>query len=80
MDGGYKIPSCFSDCFPSHWGGCDATGLRLLLSSHSDLEFLWLSQRGLLGLVQVEKEHLEHGVEKLIFAFCEEKSKSSVLV
>lgn len=31
-------------------------------------------------LVQVEKEHLGHRVEAIIFPFCEEKSKSSVLV
>lgn len=30
--------------------------------------------------VQVEKEHLGHRVEAIIFPFCEEKSKSSVLV
>lgn len=75
-----QTPSCFSGCFPPHWVGCDARGLGLLFSSHSALGFLWHSQRAHLGLVQVEKEHLEHRVEKLIFHFCEEKSKSSLLV
>lgn len=75
-----KSSAGFLSVFPIPWVGCDATGLRLLFSPHSALGFLGHSQRAHLGLVQVEKEHLEHRVEKLIFPFCEEESKSSVLV
>jgi len=78
MDGVYKIPACFSGCVSqpigSRRGGCDAAGIGSLVSPC--LSF------GVPGSILAPEEQLlkEHRVEKLVFPFGEEKSKSSVLV
>lgn len=56
------------------WVGCDARAQIAVLFPLSLRVPAALSE-GPPGLVQVEKERLEHRVEKLIFHFCEKGKK-----